>query len=291
MINIAVIVNKEKDAAHKNLRLLANAAEGKARLMLDSEKQAPIAGLNVEYMKGEELYTQADIVVVLGGDGTLLSAVRDMARYELPIAGVNLGRIGYLTAIEKNDITELIDRLISGDYTIESRMMLEGEISGNSKTKLSKSSVLAFNDIVLTRTSFSRMIHINVSVNGELLEAFTADGVIVSSPTGSTAYSLSAGGPIVDPCMELILVTPICPHDLHSRTIVLPADREVEIKLGSEGVQDAMFTVDGQEGHIIESGNIMTVKKAPFNVKLIRTGEMSFYELLRRKLKGGRSNA
>ena len=293
MLNIAVIVNMEKDKGNSCLKLLGEAARGKARLFLNGDCFCEACGIAAEYKKGDELLEGADIAVVLGGDGTLLNAVRLAAPSGVPVAGVNLGRMGYLTAIEKNGIPELIDRLVSGDYTTENRMLLQGETlcCGGQAPDL-QTLFLAFNDIVLARKAFSRMIQIRISVSGEPLKSFTADGLIVSTPTGSTAYSLSAGGPVVDPTMRLMLITPICPHELHSRPIVLPADREIEITLGKEGLREAMITVDGQEGRLFGYGESMKIRQAPFDAKLIKTGKMSFYELLRRKLmEGGNDDA
>lgn len=228
---------------------------------------------------------QLDCVLVLGGDGTLLNVARKLAPIGIPILGINLGNLGFLTGIELSGLHEGLNALVREELYFEERMMLEAEVVRNN---LQPEKFFALNDMVITKGAFSRMIRLKMSISGEYVETFPADGLIVSSPTGSTAYCLSAGGPIVSPEIEAMIITPICPHNLYSRPMVISPTEEVRITMVTKGVE-AMLTVDGQHGVQLGSEDAVIIRKAPFYTKLVRLKDRSFFAVLRDKMQEGSS--
>ncbi len=186
-----------------------------------------------------------------------------------------------MAELEKNNIEEHFDRLFAGDYIIDSRMMIEGKLIREGAII---ETFTALNDIGATRGAFSRIINLKVFIEKQFVDYYAADGIIVSTPTGSTAYSLSAGGPIADPNMNLILVTPVCPHTLHARSIIVPDYKEVSINVEDLHNHDAFITVDGQQGYNLMSNDMITIKKASYSAKLVRIINRNFYDVLREKL-------
>lgn len=227
-----------------------------------------------------------DCVLVLGGDGTLLTMARKLAPLGIPLLGINLGHLGFLTGIELSGLEQGLDALIKGDIQLENRMMLEAEVR---REDAEPEVFFALNDMVITKGAFSRMIRLTISVSGQYVETYPADGVIVSSPTGSTAYCLSAGGPIVSPELEAMILTPICPHNLYSRPMVISPNEEIRISMITQGVE-AMLTVDGQQGVLLKHGDVVAVRKAPFYTRLVRLKNRTFFEVLRDKLQEGTSH-
>jgi NAD+ kinase len=224
-----------------------------------------------------------DLVIVLGGDGTLLAAARVFARTNVPILSVNLGALGFLTEVRLADIYTHLEAWGKGGCCIESRTMLHSELWRDGKLA---SSHEALNDVVVAKGAIARMGHFVVEVDDQLAATFRADGVIVATPTGSTAYSLAAGGPVMIPKVDVLLVTPICPHQLTLRPMVLPGTSRILV--GIEGIPDQTFlTVDGQEAVELRVGDELRCRKSDHSVKLIRLGENGFFDLLRSKLKWG----
>ena len=222
--------------------------------------------------------SEADMLVVLGGDGTLLNAARETARYDVPILGINLGNLGFLTSLEKNEIGPL-KQILNGEYTIDKRMMLEVQVRDKK--------FFALNDVVVSRNSISRVVDIEVRDGTELLDKYRADGLIIATPTGSTAYSMSAGGPIVEPGAPLMLVTPICPHSLHSRSIVVSSKRTLSVTVQRPEKHGALVTVDGQDGCELLDGCEVVVKKSKHVAQLVRIHGISFFDTLRKKMAEG----
>lgn len=223
-----------------------------------------------------------DCAVVIGGDGSLIEVARVLHKRDIPILGINMGTLGYLTEVELGSIEEALGRMIAGEYTLESRMMLEACFENGERD-------VALNDIVVTRKGVLRVIHFRLYVNGELLNSYEADGIIISTPTGSTAYNLSAGGPIVEPTAAMIVITPICSHSLNTSSIVLSAEDEivVEIGKGRGGSTEEVFTTfDGADVVPLKTGDRVTIKKSEAATKLIKLSKISFLEILRRKMKG-----
>jgi len=224
-------------------------------------------------------------VLVLGGDGTLLQAARKLAPLGIPILGINLGNLGFLTGIELSELQEGLRALSNNEVDIEKRMMLEATVVRNN---LKTDKFLALNDVVISKGSFARMIRIGMKVSDQMVGTLPCDGLIVSSPTGSTAYCLSAGGPIVSPELEAMIMTPICPHNLYSRPMVVSPIEVIHIHLVTQGVE-AMLTVDGQHGIHLGNEDIVEVRKSEFYVKLIQLKGRKFFEVLRHKMQEGSS--
>lgn len=226
----------------------------------------------------------ADCMIVLGGDGTVLQAVREMAERSVPIIGVNLGRLGYMTEIEPSGLEAALERLIAGDCEQESRMMLNGRaILGQGQTRES----WALNDIVIARSGPLQIITYRVYVNGQFLYEYEADGVIVTTPTGSTGYNLSAGGPLVEPKAKLIMLTPICPHSLNQRSLILSAEDciEIEIPQGREEMKQAVeASFDGSFAVPLGMGDRMRIVRSERVTNFIRLNQVSFLETLHRKM-------
>lgn len=231
---------------------------------------------------GLSLPKDTDCVLVLGGDGTLIRAARELHSYDVPILGINMGTLGYLTEVEVQNIESAIDQLLEGNPMVEARMMLKGTLNNTVED-------IALNDIVLTRHGSLRIIRFNVYVNGELLNTYQADGVIVSTPTGSTGYNISAGGPIVEPTASMIVITPICSHALNTSSIVLSADDEIvlEVALGRDGeIEEACVSFDGDRNMEVHTGDRILIQKAEETTKLLKLSKVSFLETLRKKMKG-----
>lgn len=225
-----------------------------------------------------------DCMMVLGGDGTVLQAARDARRLNIPIIGVNLGTLGYMTEIEPEGLEEALDRLIAGDYQQESRMMLKGTAflpEGRTEEGW------ALNDIVISRSGSLQIIKFNIYVNGQFLHDYDADGVIVTTPTGSTGYNLSAGGPLVEPKAKLILVTPICPHTLNQRSIILSPEDVVDIEIlqGREGrTQTVEANFDGSHIIPLRTGDRVRIVKSERSTEFIQLNRVSFLEVLHKKM-------
>jgi NAD+ kinase len=235
-----------------------------------------------------ELARTSDIVVALGGDGTLLRAARAVEDRMIPVLGVNVGSLGFLTEVTVSETYEAFEEILAGRYKCEDRMNVDAEVwrDGERVDKFT-----ALNDMVINKGALSRVIEIKTSVDCDYLATYTADGLIVSTPTGSTAYSLSAGGPIVNPSMEAIIATPICPHTLAVRPMILAPDQELGVELwagnSQHGEPEVKLTVDGQVGYDVLSGDKITFTKSTQRTRLILSGYRSFYEVLRQKLKWG----
>ncbi|NLV92808.1 MAG: NAD(+)/NADH kinase [Firmicutes bacterium] len=224
-----------------------------------------------------------DVVISLGGDGTLLHTARSLAEAEVPILGVNLGHLGFLTELETHDLEEGLRRLLQGDYTVEDRLMLSALHRTLHAQEETTPSYLALNDVVVSRGPLARMLTISILVNDQHVADYTADGVIVATPTGSTAYSLSAGGPIVTPSVESILITPICPHSLSARSVLVPANETVSICV-EKSHGDAMLTADGQTTAALKVGDVVEVSRAPWAAHFVRMQHHNFYQVVYRRL-------
>ena len=280
MLKIGIVPNTGKSDWQEIMGQLCSLLEGKAKIYTF------LPDLNIPgkpYCVSEkEFYNIVDLIIVLGGDGSILRIAPSAAKENKPILGINLGRLGYLTTAEKSSLEGTVKRLLKGDYAITDHMMLEVEFNGETGEK---EKVLALNDVVASRSEFGRIIDFSIYVGEEFADTYTADGVVISTPTGSTAYSLSAGGPVAYPDMDIILITPICSHDLHSRPIVLPSDKKITTVLGKNYDYKALITVDGKIVHPLSAGESFTVSRADHRVKLIKMDNIGFYDLLRRKLR------
>jgi len=229
-----------------------------------------------------ELPSQVDLLIILGGDGTLLSMARAVGDLGVPLLGVNLGGLGFLTATTLDEMFPALEAYLGGHMAIEERMLLAARIVRNGQLL---GEYAALNDIVITKSAMSRIIDLSVSVEGRYATAYRADGLIISTPTGSTAYSLSAGGPILFPTMDAVVLTPICSHTLTNRPIVVPGTDRIEVTLLAD--QEVMATMDGQVGVGLREGDTVEIRKAASRIRLVRFPQKDFFSVLRTKLKWG----
>lgn len=230
----------------------------------------------------EQLCTRSDLLLSVGGDGTLISLARRSHRYDKPILGVNVGNLGFLTSIAKDELAGFLKNILNGDYCIEERMMLDVTIENGHKTDVFH----AFNDIVITKNVFSKMLDVEVTTHGKPLNTYYGDGLIVCTPSGSSAYNLSAGGPVVHPLSDTIVLTPICPHALTQRSLALPASLPLELHTPDS---QAIVFADGQESYTIEAGDTVLIKKSAIPAKLIQPTDLNYFTVLREKLHWGKS--
>ncbi|MEM9553979.1 MAG: NAD(+)/NADH kinase [Acidobacteriota bacterium] len=244
--------------------------------------EAILRARNLRDAQAFEPQEDYDLVVVLGGDGTLLSVARSV-RTGVPLMGVNLGRLGFLTEVGRTDLYPSMVRILAGDYQLQERSMLEVQ---HLRRDALAGRYRAFNDVVIAKSALSQIIEIELQVNGHLMARYRADGLIISTPNGSTAYNLSAGGPIVFPALPVAVLTPICPHALTIRPIVVPDSEAIEVRLLTER-QEVFVTVDGQEGGHLAYGDTVVVKRSGDSVHLVRMPDLTFYDSLRDKLKWG----
>jgi len=239
--------------------------------------------LNTKGFSRGEIASLADVVLVLGGDGTMLSVSRLVAQKGIPILGINLGSLGFITEVNSDEIFSAVDKMLNDGCAAEERMMLTAAIHRNGK-KIGDYTVL--NDIVINKGALARIIDLETNINDRYVTTYKADGLIISTPTGSTAYSLSAGGPILYPTLDSIVVTPICPHTLTNRPIVVPADSKIEIIIKSLS-EDVVLTLDGQVGFSLRMDDVVEINKSPFKTKLLVPVERDYFQVLRTKLKWG----
>ena len=257
--------------------------ESKGIEVLLSERSAKMIGL--EGVSFDKMCTQADFLVSLGGDGTLLSLVRRSYGYHKPVVGINAGNLGFLADITIDDVDTFLDRLLVGEYRVDDRMMIEGYIRKSSGSKIS---FIAFNDVVITSPEPSKMVKVNASIDGERFNSYTGDGLIISTPTGSTAYNLSAGGPILYPLTQAFILTPVLAHSLaNQRPLVVPADFSIE--LDAEKYR-AIASIDGQEVYELEEGDVLYIAGAKKGATLIHRKEHNYFSVLREKLHWGDRN-
>jgi NAD+ kinase len=283
MSRIAIISKPQKEELRVLLPELV--------LWLKSHGHEPLLDpVSANYVMDEKVYARPDLsslspdlVIVLGGDGTLLAAARVFARSGVPILSVNLGALGFLTEVRLADIYTHLEAWNKGGCCIESRAMVHSELWRDGKLNCEHD---ALNDVVVAKGAIARMGHFAVEVDDQLAAIFRADGVIVATPTGSTAYSLAAGGPVLTPGVDVLVVTPICPHQLTLRPMVLPGTSRILVRI--EGVPDQTFlTVDGQEAIQLRLGDELRCRRSDLSVKLIRLGKNGFFDVLRSKLKWG----
>jgi len=238
------------------------------------------AMIDIMGMEFDALCNHVDALVTLGGDGTLISAVRRSFEYDIPVLGVYAGSLGFLADVDLDELDEFVNNMVQGKVRVDERSVLEVRIlSENDERKM-----YAFNDMVLTRPSVSNMIHIETLVDGKAFNTYYGDGVIVATPTGSTAYNVSAGGPVLFPLSKVFVLTPICPHSLTQRPVVLPGEFSIEMKTQK---LRALVIIDGQDMHELEEGQSVHIKLANKRAKLIHREEFNYFDVLKQKLGWG----
>jgi len=246
-------------------------------VLLDSISAGMIGVMGMEF---DILCKSTDAIVTLGGDGTLISAVRRSFTHDIPVFGIYAGTLGFLADINFDELEQFVATLVSGEYRVDERSILEATFTQNAK----EVTVYAFNDIVLTRPSVSNMIHVETLVDSKPFNTYYGDGVIVSTPTGSTAYNLSAGGPVLFPLTNVFALTPICPHSLTQRPVVLPGEFSIEMKTPQD---KALVIIDGQDKHELDMGESIHIQLAQKKVKLIHRNEFNYFDVLKEKLNWG----
>jgi NAD+ kinase len=251
---------------------------------LDRQAVAAETGCTVETLEHEELVKSVDLIVVLGGDGTMIGAARTLGDQEVPVLGINYGTFGYLAEFRQEELEAALESVLAGTYKLDRRLMLAAEVYRGGE-KLLHDRVL--NDVVISKSALARIIEIETHIDRKFVNRFRADGLIISTPTGSTAYNLSAGGPIIYPSMDAVVITPICPHTLSNRPLVVPDDAEFELVLKTPR-EEVALTLDGQVGMPLEYEDRVTVRKSRTGFNLIQAHTRNYFDVLRNKLKWGR---
>jgi NAD+ kinase len=250
--------------------------------VVERETAGLVPALGPAPVQKPDLPAQCDFIIVLGGDGTLLSMARLVGDLAVPILGVNLGGLGFLTATTLDEMFPALEAIFAGDMVLEERVMLTARVRRDGERL---APYVALNDVVITKSAMSRIISLAVSVEGQYATDYRADGLIISTPTGSTAYCLSAGGPILYPTMDAVVLVPICSHTLTNRPIVLPAGQRIEVTLLTD--QDVALTLDGQVGFALRERDTVEVARAGARIRLVRLPQKHFFSVLRTKLKWG----
>ena len=278
MKNIIIIPNDKKDSELLITKKLINILSDNAQLYME-KKFSHLFG-KIIFADGDELFENADFVIVLGGDGTILEVAEQCGTRNIPIMGINLGRVGFMTEIDVCDMQMACDALLSGNFKIEKRMMMDVCVKKNEESFR----YYALNDVVVSKSDAS-MVLIEVHSDKEKINEYRADVLIISTPKGSTGYSLSAGGPVADPTMELFIASPICAHELHARPALMPSDKSLVISLSDELGHDALVTLDGKDREKISVGDEVIITKSEHYTDIIKIKNQSFYDVLTQKLK------
>jgi len=278
---IGLVINLNKRGVISLVERIVNWLEDKGCTVLIEQETAASTGFARLGVTEKRLIEQAECVIVLGGDGTLLRTTRELAESGKPITGINLGHMGFLTEIDIPEVIPALEKLLAGQYYIEERMMLEALVYRENEIV---ERALGLNDAVITNGAFARLIHLGIYVNDEYVNTYPSNGLIIASPTGSTAFSLSAGGPLVTPDLHLMLITPICPHTLWARPLVVAPESAVKVVILS-GREEVMLTMDGQLGFKLLQSDQVMIRQASQKARFLRLKGRGFFELLRKKLR------
>ena len=279
-------------AKHKKIVFLGNIGDESSFLsiqsLIDKYQENDIQAVLIDSLNNKDTDSKmqnAELIVSIGGDGTMLQSAKLAYQYDLPITGINKGRLGFLTDINPQEADQVLDDIISGNYTTENRILIEAFISTNS---INKSIGYAFNDIVINRKETGRMIRVETSIDNSFINTHEGDGFIVATPTGSTAYSLSCGGPILKPDVEALLLVPICPHSLNDRPMVVPSSSEITLRYDSEQNVSAGIDLDGDTVYELKIGDNLVIKKAAKPICLIHPENYDYFDNLKSKLLWGK---
>jgi NAD+ kinase len=276
----------ERSVTEPALQLISHLRKRRIAVLasITSDSARELAGAT--HVDEREIAKRADLVVAIGGDGTLLHAARNVAARNVPLVGINRGRLGFLTDVSPEHMREALDAILSGDYLSERRLMLAATIGERIKT----GALFALNDIVLQRGDTGRLLDFTTDVDGAYVNTHRGDGLIVATPTGSTAYALSCGGPIIQPNVDALAMVPICPHTLSDRPLVLPSSSEIRVTLDNAGGSEAHVVCDGESLGRMSAGDVLTISLAKQAVTLLHPRDYNYYELLRSKLNWGRAS-
>ena len=278
-----VIANSQKDTDFAMADRISEYIIAKGGTCVCQKRDIGKEGLKYNSADASLIPEGTECVIVLGGDGTLIQAARDLSAINVPVFGINIGTLGYLTEIDMEQAFPAIDRIMADEYNIDTRMILRGRVSRGEEKLYSD---IALNDIVINRMGSLRIINFDIYVNGEYLITYPADGLIVSTPTGSTAYNLSAGGPIVRPQTDCIVMTPVCPHVLNKSSVIFGGEDVLEIRMtpSRSGVEERVVTFDGTDYINLVSGDRIVISRSDTRASLIRIGKHNFLQILRNKL-------
>lgn len=280
MKRIGIIANMQKTGAKQYAHIVVQSLKGRAGIYTNEEYSGD--DFDITRLTYEDLAKQVDCMIVMGGDGTIIRAAGNCARYGVPILGVNLGRIGFMTEIEPDMIDDALTALLEGKYKTEKRMMMKMQIKRNGEIF---STCHALNDIVVSKSAGVKLIGIDLYTDNELVNSYISDGIIIATPTGSTGYSISAGGPVVDPRMDLYVATPICAHMLSVRSAILSSDRQIKIRLSRDyNSGRAIVSADGEVQSEIRDNDEVIITRSQYQLELIKIGDKSFYDTLMKKL-------
>lgn len=277
---VGIMVNERKPEARSAVLGLQQVLRSRGIAIMLHQAAADLIGEQPGY-HAEELSREADVIAVLGGDGTMLAAMEKLGSTEKPVAGINIGTLGFLTSCTESELELFADALVSRDFQTSERTLLHSEIWHADGTR---QEFLALNEVVLARGQTGKLVSLCARINGEMLNHYRADGLIVTTPTGSTAYNLSAGGPLITPDAKVFVITPICPHSLSYRSLVINDESHVEMIPEGTGEEPMFFTVDGRDIVQIFAGSRIQVRKSSRSFPLLRLKNRSFYEALRQKL-------
>jgi len=280
VLTIGLFPNTKKQSVGSVLGWVVQYFRDRGVRVLLSEDAAQKMGYLDLACSQETMINEITMGITLGGDGTLLNTAREIASAGIPLCGINMGQLGFLTEVELPDISIALDKLINGEYVIEERLMLDAMIVRQG-TNIHISSAL--NDVVISKSGVSRMIKLKLYIDDELTANYAADGLIIATSTGSTGYSLSAGGPIINPKLKVMVLTPICPHTLHAKSLVVAEQEEIKVSMVLNQ-DDAVLTIDGQTVYNLLPDDVVLVKRAPFRAGFIKLNGRSYYETLRTKL-------
>ena len=274
MKKLAVITNSKKDPNGEITASCINILNNRFEIVCSD---------GIDPQKRRQALKGAFAAIVIGGDGTILSTAADAAEEEVPVLGINKGNMGFLADVELAEIDTALKALCNGRYRIEERFMLSAKAIGADGTP---NELTALNDLVISRASYTRMVALDVWVDGHFLSSYVGDGVVIATPTGSTAYSLSAGGPLVDASLNVALITPVCSHTMSAKPMIVPGNAKITVKFKNTFDDVAMLNADGQRAVEISDGTEVFVEASPYKTKLIKISDRCFYEILHKKLQG-----
>ena len=279
---IGVVVNRPKDPGLRCTERVVRRLEARGFEVLVEQDIRDAIGTGSPAMEAD-VFCSSEFLICLGGDGTFLQTARRTIGCEKPVLGINLGSLGFLAEVEIDQIEMAVDRLAAGEVRVSPRLVLLARVIRNGEVVHTEH---AINDAVVTRMTVSRIVELHVFVDGHFVDTFPSDGLIVATPTGSTAYTLSAGGPIVQPEVPLMIITPICPHILYSRSFITPTTSRLTVRVGDGRSANAMLSCDGQEGFALELNDVVEIVEAPERILFASVVQVSFYEVLRAKIHG-----
>ena len=280
---IGIIIKNQDEAVVKTVtRLFDFLSEKNYKLILENTAEGIIKHAEVSIADRDSIGKSCDLAIIVGGDGTFLSAVRALADHKIPVLGINLGRLGFLVDISPDDMLENLEQILSGDYVDERRFLLSAQVIRDDEILFNAD---AFNDVVVHIRDVARMIEFETFINGQFVNYQRADGLVVSTPTGSTAYALSSGGPLLHATLDAIVLVPICPHTLTNRPLVVNADSLVEVIIGKGEQSTSQLTLDGQTAYHVRPGDRIQIKRKASYIHLVHPKSYDYYHILRKKLR------